>query len=49
VTFSLVKPVDQWLGFSPFCLRDIEVHDILGGIFELAQLFLKTCITRKKN
>jgi hypothetical protein len=32
VTFSLVKPVDQWLGFSTFLLQDIEVHDKLGGI-----------------
>jgi hypothetical protein len=48
-TFSLVKPVDRWLGFSPFLPRDVEVHDILGGVFELAQLFLKTCITSKQN
>jgi hypothetical protein len=46
-TFSLVKPVDQQLGFGPFLLRDVEVHDVLGDVFELAQLFLKTCIANK--
>jgi hypothetical protein len=47
-TFSLVKPVDQRLGFSSLLLRDVEVHDILGGVFELAQFLLKTCITIKQ-
>jgi hypothetical protein len=29
-------------------LRDVEVHDILGGIFELAQLLLETYISSKQ-
>jgi hypothetical protein len=44
-TFCLVKPVNQRLGLGPFLLRDVEVHDVLGDVFELAQLLLKTCIT----
>jgi hypothetical protein len=37
---SVVESVDQWLWLSPLLLRDVEVHDILGDIFELAQLLL---------
>jgi hypothetical protein len=48
-TFSLVKPVNQRLGFDPFLLRDVEVHDVLDGVFELAQLFLKTYTANKQN
>jgi hypothetical protein len=49
VTFSLIQPVDQRLGFSTFLLRDVKVHDVLGSVLELAQLLLKTCISRKQN
>jgi hypothetical protein len=28
----------------PFLLRDVEVHHILGGILEVAELLLQTCI-----
>jgi hypothetical protein len=45
---SLVKPVDQQLGFSPLLLRDVEVHDLLGGVFDLTQVLLKTCIANKQ-
>jgi hypothetical protein len=47
-TFRLVKPVNQRLGLGPFLLQDVEVHDILSGVFELTQLALslKTCITK---
>jgi hypothetical protein len=47
-TFCLVKLVIQRLGLDPFLPRDVEVHDILGGVFELAQLFFKTYITSKQ-
>jgi hypothetical protein len=39
-TFSFVNLVDQQLRLNPFFMWDVEVHDILGGIFELAQLLL---------
>jgi hypothetical protein len=47
-TISFVMPVDQELGFNPLLLKDVEVHDILGGVFELAQLLLETCIKNKQ-
>jgi hypothetical protein len=48
-TFSIVQSVDQRLGFGSFLLRDVKVHGVLGSILELAQLHLKTCISRKRN
>jgi hypothetical protein len=48
-TFSLVQPVDQRLGFSSFLLRDVKVHDVLGNVLELAQLLIKTCISRERH
>jgi hypothetical protein len=35
--------------FGSFLLWDIEVHDVLGSVLELAQLLPKTCISRKRN
>jgi hypothetical protein len=43
-TFIFVKLVDQRLGISPLLLWDVEVHDILGGIFELTELLFETYI-----
>jgi hypothetical protein len=42
-TFSLVQLVDQRLGFGSFLLRDVNVHDVLGSVLQLAQLLLRTC------
>jgi hypothetical protein len=48
-TFSLVQPVDQRLGFVSLLLGDVQVHDILGSVLQLAQLLFKTCISRQWN
>jgi hypothetical protein len=47
-TFSFVEPINQWLWLSPLLLRNAEVLDVLGGIFELAELLLQTCISNKQ-
>jgi hypothetical protein len=33
----------------PLLLRDVEVHDVLGGILELAKLLLQTYISKQAN
>jgi hypothetical protein len=48
VTFSFVKLVNQWLWLDPLLLRNVEVHDVFGSIFELAELLLQTCISNEQ-
>jgi hypothetical protein len=47
--FSFILLVDQRLWLDPFLLRDVEVHDVLGGIFELTKLLLQTYISIKQS
>jgi hypothetical protein len=37
-TLGLIQPVDQLFWPCPLLLRDVEVHHILGDIFEVAKL-----------
>jgi hypothetical protein len=47
-TFSFVELVNQRLWLGPLLLRNVEVYDILGDIFELAKLLLQTRISNKQ-
>jgi hypothetical protein len=47
--FSFFQPIDQQLWLGPLLLQDIEVHDVLGSVLELAKLLLQTRISSKQT
>jgi hypothetical protein len=43
--FIFIQLVYQRLWIRSLLLRDLEVHDVLGGVLEVAKLLLQTCIS----